>query len=74
MNLQMANTQALFLNDSGFPFETREDATIGTRLVKETFASLGLKMHCGDKDTKKSKTEILWVPSPSFYTKAAKES
>ena len=64
-------TQTLFLDDSGFPFNTREDAITGTQLVKETFASLGLEMHCGTKDTDKSKTEILWVPSPTFYTNAA---
>ena len=66
-------TQTLFLDDSGFPFETREDAAIGTKLVRETFASLGLEMHCGTKDSTKSKTEILWIPAPSFYTDAAKD-
>ena len=67
-------TQTLFLDDSGFPFNTREEAIIGTRLVKETFKSLGLEMHCGNKTTDKSKTEILWVPPPSFYTNAAKNA
>ena len=66
-------THTLFLDDSCFPFNTREDAAIGTKLVKKTFASLGLEMHCGTKETKKSKTEILWVPAPSFYTNAAKK-
>ena len=65
-------TQTLFLDDSGFPFNTREEAITGTKLVKETFASLGLEMHCGNKTTDKSKTEILWVPPPSFYTDAAR--
>jgi hypothetical protein len=66
-------THTLFLDDSCFPFNTREDAAIGTKLVKETFASLGLEMHCGTRNTEKSKTEILWVPAPSFYTNAAKQ-
>ena len=67
-------THTLFLDDSCFPFNTREDAAVGTKLVKETFASLGLEMHCGTKETDKSKTEILWVPAPSFYTTAAEHS
>ena len=61
-------TQALFLDDSGFPFNSREDAITGTKLIRSTFASLGLEMHCGDNTSKKSKTEILWIPPPSFYT------
>ena len=67
-------TQTLFLDDSGFPFNTREEAITGTKLVIETFASLGLEMHCGNKTTNKSKTEILWVPPPSFYTNAIKNT
>ena len=61
-------TQVLFLDDSGFPFNNRDDATTGTRLIRETFTNLGLTMHCGDNENKKSKTEILWIPAPSFYT------
>jgi hypothetical protein len=61
-------TQALFLNDSGFPFNSREDAIVGTKLIRSTFTSLGLEMHCGDNTSNKSKTEILWIPAPSFYT------
>ena len=64
-------THTLFLDDSCFPFNTKEDAAIGTKLVKETFTSLGLEMHCGTKETTKSKTEILWIPAPSFYTTPA---
>ena len=40
--------------------------TTGTRIIKETFTELGLEMHCGSNENKKSKTEILWVPAPSF--------
>ena len=60
-------TQTLFLDDSGFPFNSREDAITGTKIIRSTFASLGLEMHCGNEENKKSKTEILWVPPPSFY-------
>ena len=67
-------TQTLFLDDSGFPFNTREEAITGTKLIKETFASLGLEMHCGNNMTDKSKTEILWIPPPSFYTEATRNA
>ncbi|KAL7431046.1 hypothetical protein ACHAXH_001423, partial [Discostella pseudostelligera] len=50
------------------PFHTKKDAIQGTILVKETFSSLGLEMHCGSNDNKKSKTKILWIPPPSFYS------
>ena len=50
-------SQVLFLDDSGFPFNSREDAATGTRIVKETFTELGLEMHCGSDENKKSKTE-----------------
>ena len=63
-------SQVLFLDDSGFPFNTRDDAITGTRIIKETFTELGLEMHCGSKENKTSKTEILWVPAPSFYSYA----
>jgi len=60
-------TQVLFLDDSGFPFNSKDDATKGTKLIRETFSSLGLEMHCGNNQNPKSKTEILWIPAPSFY-------
>ena len=63
-------TQTLFVDDSAFPFNTKDEVTTGTRLIKETFASIGLEMHCGNKDSTKSKTEILWIPPPSFYSNA----
>jgi hypothetical protein len=67
-------TQTLFLDDGSFPFHTRNDAIRGTTLVKDTFASLGLEMHCGSNTNDKSKTEILWIPAPSFYSVSANEA
>ena len=66
-------TQLLYLDDSGFPFNNRDDAATGTRIIKETFTELGLQMHLGNNENKKSKTEILWIPAPSFYTAAINE-
>ena len=41
---------------------SREDTFLGTNIVFETMAKLGLNMHVGTKD-KASKTEAVYFPS-----------
>jgi len=64
----------MFLDDSSFPFNSRINASKGTQIIRETFASIGLEMHCGNELNPKSKMEILWIPPPSFYSRAATQS
>ena len=44
------------------PFVSREDTILGTNIVFETMARLGLNMHVGTKN-KGSKTEAVYFPS-----------
>ena len=56
----------LYIDDGAFIFNTREEATRGVALIKEVFARFGLEMHVGEGE-KMSKTEMMYVPPPSFY-------
>ena len=58
----------LYLDDGSFPFNTTEEAATGINIIRDTFASLGLEMHCGNKQNQKLKTELIFFPAPALYT------
>jgi len=59
-------TQILYIDDGAFFFESREDAELGLEMIDKVFKKFGLEMHIGRGD-QLSKTEIMYVPKPSFY-------
>ena len=65
-----AVTHMLYLDDGSFPFNTREDMIAGCEIINDTFNELGLEMHTGKGD-KKSKTELIFFPTASFFNKTA---
>ena len=60
----------LYLDDGSFPFNTRDDMITGCEIINETFSELGLEMHTGHGE-KKSKTELMYFPTASFFNKTA---
>ncbi len=45
--LELIIHQILYIDDGAFFFETREDATLGLKLINNVFAKLSLEMHIG---------------------------
>ncbi len=58
--------QILYIDDGAFFFESREDAKLGLEMIDKVFKTIGLEMHIG-RGEQLSKTEIMYVPIPSFY-------
>ncbi len=56
--------QCLHVDDSAFPFGTREDLQRGMELTFHHFARFGLEMHIGCSASE-SKTECIFFPPPS---------
>ena len=56
----------MFLDDSAFVFESRNDLIKGLSIIKYVFGCFGLEMHLG-KGEVKSKTECIYFPKPSFF-------
>ncbi len=55
--------QCLYVDDSAFPFDTRESLSRGMTLVYRNFARFGLEMQIG-RNGSESKTERVFFPPP----------
>jgi len=63
--------QCLYVDDSAFPFGTREDLQRGMELTFHHFARFGLEMHIGCSASE-SKTECIFFPPPQFFQRLEK--
>jgi len=58
--------QCLYIDDSAFPFGTRDDLQQGMELIYHHFARFGMEMHIG-RGSSESRTEWVFFPPPQFF-------
>jgi hypothetical protein len=64
---------SLYVDDSSFIFETKEDMQKGASILYHHMKRVGLRMHIG-RDGGKSKTEALYFPPPGMEAPEADQS
>ena len=59
----------LYVDDGVAPFETRDDAAIGTLIIQRSMAAFGLTVHVGSKEKPDSKTKAMYFLSRNVIQK-----